>query len=178
MKDGIRKYLKMSVIGAVPFLMAIDDMMSAVSISVAFTLSFTTVSAILYLLRNTESRLKYLSAVLVSAALVRLAFAEFPLLFRYGWHPSIFVPLCSISIPGLYLGRIFNKVPGFSESLKYFCLSGVVSITLLLTAGAALTIFGHDSGFVKTCFFAYPGAMFILAGVMALAAGRAIEKLI
>jgi len=173
------KYLKMSIIGIMPVLIAIDGFKSSLFYAALLFLSITSTAVFLFSLKNLEFRLKFPAAVIFAMPFNYFAYLFFKLSnYQTGWKPEFFTYICAFSIGGLYLGNLFKNLTVF-EAFKFYCLVISTTITLLLLFGGAISLTGPDSNFfVKNNLFSYPGIIFIFLGITGILLKKFIEKLI
>jgi len=171
-------FIKISVIGIIPILTAIDCIASAAFYSLIFFISTSVISLFLFMLKNTTYRTKYVCAAILSVTACRAVSDCFLSAGACrGFKPEIFFYAAAISIPALYIEYEFKRFNGFGDFLKHYSLVTALSITLILTYGLLTTFFSVNlSG--ATTIFSYPATTIILMSIAALLLKKMLEKLI
>ena len=173
------KNLKIAVTGILPFLLAIDCLTSAIFYSIFTASAMLVTSLFLYPLKNYDIKLKYPAAIFVSLPF-NLALYNFFLSKSYymGWKPEIYIFLSAFSISGIYLGGYFRTAAKTSECFKQFSIMASVSVSVLILTGLAMEFSKAFPAMAGVNALYYPGPVIIIAGFLALAASKILEKLI
>ncbi|HPG58402.1 MAG TPA: hypothetical protein PKW98_11350 [Candidatus Wallbacteria bacterium] len=171
-------FLKMSTIGVIPLLMAVDCLSSAALYSVLYFAAMSVSSVSLYALKGFNYRGKYLFAVLTAFSFNYFIYSAL-LAGKYcaGGSPQLFVFISSISVAGIYFDYEFKHFNGFIDFLKYFFIVAASGMIIFFTYGFLIYIFNDRLGH-KITFFSYPCSAVITSAVCALLISRLLKKII
>lgn len=172
-------FLRAAIIGALPLMIAIDGIASSVVFSLYCAISLTIATVFLYPLRNVDSQLKYLAAAALCLPANLAAFNYMSAAGHYtGWMPEFCVCLASLPVAGITLGRYMHHIGRAGECLKYYFLTLLSTVSLLLLTGAAVSGTLAMTGAFEFHALSYPGAVMVLAGLLAPMMKKVLEKLV